>query len=68
MITQNLLDQHEPVYFIHVYHMVDDMEKTYIYMVLPNPHTPNELHIYSYEPAKCIMRFIGIYLQDKCLH
>lgn len=65
MITQNLLDQHDHVYFIHVCHMVGDIEKNYIYMVLPNPSDANELHIYSYEPEKCIIRFMGIHFQNQ---
>lgn len=68
MNTHNIIDHHDHAYFIHICHIVGDKEKNYIYMILPTPNDPNELHIYSYEPERCIIRFIGIHYQNKNMY
>ena len=60
MNTGKLFNETDKVYFVHVVHIEGDVEKNYIYMVIASKTNSSELHIYSYDPNRRVIRFLGM--------
>lgn len=59
-MNAKLFDERDTVYFVHVLHIDGEIEKNFIYMIIPNADDLTELHIYSYDPHRRVIRFLGI--------